>query len=328
MAKRSARQSFEEKLARLKELEDCPNPGDAVPEIRQALSSASSAVAARAARAAAKLELCDLTPELIAVFDRCLQYPVVADPGCRAKIAVIEALSALDYSEPEVFLRGIRHVQMEPSYGPPVDTADHLRAACAFGLYRLGYPELLYEMVSLLMDREPVARRAAIKVLTELGQESSALLLRSKILQGDKEPEILGDCFNGLMAIAPARSLEFVGRFLLAEDPAIAEEAALAIGNSRLRQAFMLLGDFRDRSVRPGFKRMLLLPLALTRCEEAFTLLLGVVQDEHPETAAAAVRALSIYSDNPERRERIQEAVWARNEPAVSAAYQKEIARK
>jgi hypothetical protein len=124
------------------------------------------------------------------------------------------------------------------------------------------------------------------------------------------------------MAISPVRSLRFVERFLSAEDPGIAEEAALAIGGSRLPEAYALLRDIREREILPSFKRMLLLPIALTRCEEAFTMLLGVVQNERSENAKAAVQALSIYCDNPERREQIRIAVFARNDAVVTQAYE------
>jgi proline dehydrogenase len=118
-----------------------------------------------------------------------------------------------------------------------------------------------------------------------------------------------------------------VERFLSADAPEVAEEAALALGNSRLLQAFALLQHCRERSAISAFKRMLLLPIDLTRCEEAFRLLHAVVRDEHPDSAAAAVKALSICGDNPERRELIREAALARNNQAVAAAHEKQFAR-
>lgn len=317
------RQSLQEKVARLKELAALPCTDDALSEIHQALSSRSSAIAAAAANGAAKLRLCRLTPEIVATFNRFMENPVKSDPGCRAKLAAVEALNALDYAEADVFLKGIRHVQMEPSFGPPVDTADHLRAACAAGLYRIGYSELLCELVSLMADPEPVARRASIMILTDVGQESCELLLRLKALQGDKVPEIIGDCFNGLMTIAPARSLKFVEQFLSSDDLSIAEEAALALGNSRLESAYARLIESRNRSITPAYKRMLLLPIALTRCDVAFVYLLQVVLDEHKDYAVAAVEALSIYCDNPQRREQIRRTVSVRGDRSVTAAYEK-----
>jgi len=321
------RQSLDEKFARLKELEEQGlHSDDSVREIRQFMAGTSSVLAAKAAKAAARLEIRGLGPELVSLFHRRMKNSVKNDPGCHAKIAVVEALSSLDIPDADVFIQGIRHIQMEPSFGPPVDTADRLRAACAFGLYRMGHRELIPEMVMLLMDREPAARRAAIKVLIDIGQESCEMLLRLKALQGDDEPEIMGDCLNGLIAISPARSLPFVDRFLSAKDPAVVEEAALALGNSRLPEACMRLQEFRERS--PLLKSMLLLPIALTRCEQAFSLLLDVIRKEHAENAAAAVEALSIYAGNPERRQLIREAVLTRNDPAVNSAYEESIVRE
>ncbi len=320
-----ARQSFDEKLARLKRLElENPSP-DGLLELRQALAGSSSLLAAKGARIAAKWGLRDLKPEIAAAFHRYLQNPVKTDPGCHAKLAAVETLNALDCPDADVLLRGIRHIQLEPSFGPPVDTAELLRAACAFGLYRLGHPELLCEMVTLLMDSKTAPRRAAVRVLTDLGREVSEMLLRMKALQGDTEPEILGDCLSGLLAISPARSLKFAEQFLEAEDPQVADEAALAIGNSRLKEAFGILRDFRERNVLPSIKRTLLLPIALTRSNDAFAMLLEVLRSEHRDNAIAAIEALAVYGINPDSREQIRIAASSRDDRLIREAFEKRI---
>ena len=48
-----------------------------------------------------------------------------------AKTAIVQCLSRLELGSPEVFLRGLHHVQMEPAYGGPVDTAVELRSESA-----------------------------------------------------------------------------------------------------------------------------------------------------------------------------------------------------
>jgi HEAT repeat protein len=323
-----AKQSFDQKLARLKQLESEPKSDDSIREIKKALSDSNGMLVSIAARLAAKMEIRELEAELIAAFYRLAQAAAKSDPGCRAKIAIIDALNAIECPNPEAFLIGIHHVQMEYSFGPPTDTADQLRADSLFSLYRMGYPNLLSETVTLLADREPVARRAAIRVLKELGSETSEMLLRLKTLHGDGEAEVLGDCFNALMTVAPMRSIKFVAQFLSGEDLALAEEAALAIGNSRIKEGFNLLREMLERSASPAFKATLFLAIALTRCDEAYLLLLDIVRNERAEYAAAAVQALSIYSDNSQRCAQIHEASLLRNDPVISEAYRKSIEKR
>ena len=84
-----------------------------------------------------------------------------SDKGCAAKTAIAEALAAMEYGEPEPFLRGVRHVQREPVWGGTEDTAGRLRAACILGLMGTGYPDAAREAVDLLADPQPDARAAA-----------------------------------------------------------------------------------------------------------------------------------------------------------------------
>jgi hypothetical protein len=58
-----------------------------------------------------------------------MKDPARADRGCAAKTAVVRALEALAAPEDAIYLAGIRHVQMEGSFGPPIETA----AAFAIG---------------------------------------------------------------------------------------------------------------------------------------------------------------------------------------------------
>jgi HEAT repeat protein len=319
------RQSLEEQLAKLKELETNPGSRDISAELRKALAGTSNVLAAKAARIAAENGMKALLPDISAAFDRFMKNPVKTDPGCRAKLAAVETLNTLGDEDVQLFLRGIRHIQMEPSFGPPVDTADTLRGACAFGLYRLGYPELFNEMAALLADRQSAARRAAVRVLLEAANDTAEAMLRMKVLQGDKEPDVIADCFAALLAISPARSLPFVAGFLTAQDPLTVEDAALALGNSRTEQAFEILRGHREDSSSSQFKKMLLLPIALTRCDKAFDLLLGVVERESPTDAVAALKALAVCADTDKRRDRTRQAAAARKNPLISRTCEEEI---
>ena len=166
-------------------------------------------------------------------FPRFMSDPVKRDPGCRAKLAVVEALVEFGARETELYLRGLHHVQKEPAYGPPIDTADGLRVRCADALSRLGYPDIVLELVTLLTDAEPGARAGAAQVLAGVGTEAAEAVLRMKVLTGDREPAVLGACFQGLLQMEPDRSLAFVASYMKHPDPDVPLEAALALGESR-----------------------------------------------------------------------------------------------
>jgi hypothetical protein len=134
----------EARLERLRTLRKESEPARLAAELAKALADSSNLVVAEAAAMIGAANLADLAPELVAAFDRLLIDPVASDKLCRGKSAIIEALNKIEYLRPEVFLRGIRHVQMEPVWGKSEDSAAHLRANSAFGLVRLQHPDVLF----------------------------------------------------------------------------------------------------------------------------------------------------------------------------------------
>src|SRR6201999_1063758 len=96
----------------------------------------SNLVIAKAAKLVGELKLSELMPDLVAAFDRMWVNPAKLDKRCAAITEIVSALYELDYAEPDVYARAIRHVQKEASFGPPVDTAALLRGMSAQGLLR------------------------------------------------------------------------------------------------------------------------------------------------------------------------------------------------
>ena len=319
----AAKRTLEAKLDRLRALEDEPVGDGLRAEVKKLLGSASGIVAGKAAKLAGAKRLVELVPDLVGVFERFLEDPVKTDPGCQGKCGAVEALTALGYEGTDVYVTGIRHCQPEPAWGKPVDTADKLRGLCAYALYAAGHPDLYYYLVDLLSDPEPVARTAAAQVLGNLASETAELLLRMKVRAGDPEPPVVGECLGALMRIAPQRSLPFVAGFLHGPDD-LATEAAFALGESRLPAACARL--IAARSARMGDARDgLLLPIALTRQEEALDYLLRVVAEEHPNSAEAALRTLPVLAADPLRVGRVAEAVRGRNDRTLDAAFREEF---
>jgi len=310
---------LEDVLAALRAARADPTSDSSLAEIRKGLGSKHNLAVAKAAAIVGEHELSGFTADLIAAFDRLMADPG-SDKGCAAKAAIAEALYRLGHDDPAVFLRGIRHVQMEPVFGGRVDTAIDLRGACALGLVRMGYRHALVELADLLADREAPARISAARAIAYRGGEDGAPLLRLRALVGDPEPQVVAECLTALLRIAPRQSLAFVTSFLEAKDEALAEGAALALGGARLPEAFPLLREWAERAIGAGPRRAALLALATLRREEAFEYLLALVRDGSPPMAAEAITALGIYKEDDAIRRRAAEAAATRDEPHIKEA--------
>jgi len=291
--------------------------------LAESLARDPARAAAKAAEIARARGFESLAAELVSAFGRFMVRPEKSDPGCVAKTAIVEALARLGHDDPSVFLRGIRHVQQEPVYGGRVDTAVDLRGASAFGLVAIGHPAVLYELCDLLADKQAPARICAAQALAALGSDDAVPLLRLRALIGDAEPRVLTECLIALLKLQPASGLSFVLKQLDSEEEPRALAAALALGESRLPEAFAPLVDWVGRSVHGERRRTGLLALGLLRREEAFEHLLGLLEESRPPTSIDALQALLPARDNAPLRARIQAVVEGRREPRLSSEFRR-----
>jgi len=298
----SRRDPLAETLARLSEARADPHAPGAAETLRRALADRSNLVVAPAAEIVAEWELADAAPDLIAAFDRFLIDPVRRDPTCAAKLALAGALLRLDAGDAELFRRGLRHVQLEPVWGGAQDTAAPLRATCALGLARANPPDVLLDLAGLLADPEADARTGAARAIAAAGRPGGAALLWFKALGGDAEVGPLAECFAGLLALEPERAVAFVGSYLRAANPALAEAAALALGQSGLAAAASWLRDAWQTADDPGRRRPFLRALALLGDEAAFAFLLELVATAPADDARDALAALAVIDDRRLRR--------------------------
>jgi hypothetical protein len=278
---------------------------------------------AKAAQIARSRGLEALVPGLVCAYDRFMARPQQSDPGCVAKTAIVEALAHLGHDDPSVFLRGIRHVQMEPVFGGRVDTAVDLRGASAFGLVAIGHPAVLYELADLLADTEAPARISAAQALAALGSDDAAPLLRLRALIGDAEPRVLTECLLALLKLQPASGMAFVLRQLESPEEPRALAAAQALGESRLPEAFPPLVDWVARSVTGERKRTGLLALGLLRREEAFDHLITLLEEARSQASLDVLQALAGARGDDVRRARIQAIVEGRREPRLASEFRR-----
>jgi HEAT repeat protein len=306
--------SLEEQLDRMAELRgQSPSP-EGWAEVAQALKSKMNLVAAKAARIVGEWgesQAAELTSELAAAFDRFMVKPETSDKRCAAKIEILKTLCKLEHPSPAIFRRAMQHIQMEPTWGGLVDTAAEVRALGAMGLAQTDYTEALEEIVPLLFDTQRDARIGAVRAIALSGLPGGALLLRLKALSGD-DAEVLGECFAALLRMEPAKSLDFVARFLDHGEEAVAEFATLALGDSRLEGAFAVLREAYERSHARPLRRTLLVAIALLRRETALNYLLDLVRNGAEQASADAAAALKMYEKDPNLHERINQATQAR----------------
>ncbi len=298
------KRKFEEQLAALEALRQQP-PSTAVEPLRKALSHRNNFIAAKAADLVRDLQLTQLTPDLLTAFDRFFEDATKTDPQCWAKNAISKALAAFEHQDAAVFLRGMKHIQPEPSYGGPSDSAGTLRATCALALVQcrnLREPELLQHLIELLADKDKSVRAEAVRAIEQVGSTSAALVLRLRAIlatrtnsrslnpEPDEEPEVLGACYSGILRIEGPSAIPWVSRFLKGPEDSAAE-AALAIAATHSPQAFQTLRNRFAEEHDPWFRSVLLSAIALTRQDAALEFLLDQVRSESPQ-AEAAIEAI------------------------------------
>ena len=293
------------------------------PELVKFLASKTNLIAAKAADLAREANLKSLQPQLEEAFHRFMKNPTTTDKGCPAKQAIASALYELGCDAQEVFLTGIHHFQPEGSYGGAVDTAAELRGLCALGLVRMAYRDVMTELVTLLADPSHQARIMAARAIAYAGRDEGALLLRLKILTGDRSDDVTAECLLALANLSRTRALSFIQPYLQSRNPSLAEAAAMALGEMRHESALNLLLAEWQRSPFPESRKSLTLPIALSRLPQSLDFLMNVLTNDPEAIATAALEALAIYRHDDATRSRIQTALQSRNAPVLNQLFQK-----
>jgi hypothetical protein len=303
------KRKFEEQLAALDALRQQSRDACIEP-LRKALGQRNNFLVAKSADLVREFGLTQLIPELLTAFDRFFDDPAKTDPQCWAKNSLSRALSALEHQDPGTFLRGMRHIQLEPVWGGHSDTATTLRATCALALVQchgVSHADVLAHLVDLAGDKEKVVRLEVVRAIEQVGATPAALLLRLKAVVGSDEPEILGAVYSGILRLDGTSAIAWISRFLAAGDDAAAE-AALAIAGTHSPEGFQVLRDRFGEVRDPWFRSVLLSSIALCRQDAAVDFLLDLVRSESTQ-AEAAIEAVLRSMPSPEVTRRLEELV-------------------
>jgi HEAT repeat protein len=311
---------LEDRIERLRDLRANASAVDAESFLRKALTDRSNLVIAEAAKIAGELHFSQLIPQLLSAFDRCLEEPLKTDPKCWGKTAIVKSLAQLDYSDSPVFVRGARHIQMEPVWGGHEDSAIHLRANSILALVQctdLTRFEVLCHLVEAITDRADPVRIEAVRALNQLGGDDCQLLLRLKARVGDRRPLIVGHVFDALLNMERDRAVPFVSEYMSSGDQEVRDEAALALGGSRLSTALKALIDTWQNNQTGEFADVLLRAISASRLPEAIEFLLGVLTTGADREAAAALEALKIHQGSLDIQVLIEQAKKSRVQKRV-----------
>jgi hypothetical protein len=305
----SKKRTFEDQIAALDAVREMAD--DARSEaLRKALSQRNNFIVAKTADLVREFRLPELLPELLAAFDRFFETPEKTDPQCWAKNALSRALAALEYQDLEVFLRGMRHIQLEPVWGGRSDTAGTLRATCALALVQcrgLAEVDLLAHLLELLGDKDKSVRAEVVRAIEQVGSPSASLLLRLRAILGADEPEVLGACYSGILRVEGLSAIAWVRHFLATADDTAAE-AALAIAGTHSAKGFDVLRENLATADNHWWRSVLLSSIALTRQDAALEFLMELIGTESLD-AEAAIEAVVRSMPSEEIIQRLQTLV-------------------
>ncbi|MBN3908292.1 MAG: hypothetical protein HWQ35_17645 [Nostoc sp. NMS1] len=299
---------IEETLSILAQIREHPTSEEGIIILRQALKSKYSIAVAQAAKIVGESTITELVGDLVEAFARMMVKPAQVDQNCLAKKEIAQTLYHLEYSDENLFLQGIRHIQMEPVWGGVEDTAAHLRGICALGLVRMNYSDVMNELADLLADPKPEARVAAVKAIAYTGNPQGVPLLRLKTRIGDQAPQVISECFSALLQLAPTDSLAIVAGFLFDPKEQICELAALTLGESRLEKAFDHLRNCWEQTRNVELRRTLLLAIGMLRQDKAIDFLISLVAQGKDIDAKDAIAALAIYREDRKLWQRVDRA--------------------
>jgi hypothetical protein len=327
----SPSRGFDKELAELEGLRELVKAGsslssDQVEYLRKALAHRNNFLVSKAARLVADAELAPLLPDVLTAFDRFFIDAEKIDPKCWAKEELAKALVKLGHRQRDAYLRGMRHHQMEGSWGPPVDSAGALRGTCTHALVDcpgISDADLLTVLLEPMTDTDKTVRMEAARAIGNVGGVSAALLMRLRALLGNDEPEVLGTVYSALLSLEGAAAIPLVSKALEAGDDT-AGEAAFALADLHSDEALAALQTRLRGGADAWFTSVLLSAIALTRLPEAIDFLLAMIARDTRE-APDAIEAIGRTAPSAELRARVEQAVEQADSMRLRQAFRQHL---
>lgn len=127
---RSRRVPPEQRLALLRQRLQDLSPAAMITELRSALGDESNFVVQQVAKVIQEQTLRELIPNLVSAYHRFLSDGAECDKGCRARLAIVEALVAVDFEDPDFWFADLKYRQQELVWSGSIDAAIDIRGVC------------------------------------------------------------------------------------------------------------------------------------------------------------------------------------------------------
>lgn len=315
-----------EQIAALNELRADPPTESAKEALGKALKDRSCRVVARAAEVIGNSANDELVPAMLQTYRRLLDDPVKKDPGCVGKIAIAEALVKLECHELEFYREGIRYTQYEPVWDGEEDAAVPVRCACAMGMVLCAsILEALNHFAELLADSQRVARIGAARAISSLGHPEGVPLVKLKLLCGDADAEVIGECCSALLRLAPEDGLPHAVKQLESRDEDVCVQAAIALGESRQPDAFEPLRTCWRREADASVRKIVLAAIGILRSDEADEFLLSLIRGANGRDAADALASLQPFLRSVDLRSKVEAAVREAKNPPLQRMFDESV---
>jgi hypothetical protein len=157
-------------------------------------------------------------------------------------------------------------------------------------------------------------RADAARALEQMSGRDVMLLLRLKARAGDKEARVTGQVLESVLQLEGSGGISFVSGFLQHSDEEIAEEAALALGASRLPEAVEVLKEAWLKLSGRRNGAILLRAISASRQDSALAFLLEQVRKARLAKAEDALHALALHRDSEQIVKQVEAAVAGREE--------------
>jgi HEAT repeat protein len=166
--------------------------------------------------------------------------------------------------------------------------------------------------VDTLFDAGERVRIEAVRAIAQMNGDDASLLLRLKARMGDPNQIVTGQVFDALLSLDREKAVTFLAEYLDSSNLEVRDEAAFALGASRLPEGIKALINAWNGSTDREFRAVIIRAVGASRQSAAIEFLLEIIRTGLDRESVAAIEALKTH-ESPEIQSQIELAKQARS---------------